>query len=229
MYYNNKSTFYVKQYGPAVIISIISILLISTGAFIYFKTSGMENPFKNKTEIADKNNSNVIDNKVEEKIVVDTIPNKDEVVEKNAIVENNTEKEQVNTKYFDNLPSLEKSKEVKVTNISETGNITVEVNDAKIELNLIGVDYKYSNLNVIVEKMKTDLLNKNVKIAFDTVKVNNGITCGYVYNNKSLYNSELLKTGLVSLKTERQNTHLNKDLAKAQAYARENVLGIWKK
>lgn len=56
-----------------------------------------------------------------------------------------------------------------------------------------------------------------------------GKTYAYVFNGKTLYNAELLKTGLVTLKTERKNIKLNSELASAQAYARQNSLGIWKK
>lgn len=226
MYYNNKSTFYVKQYGPAVIISIVSILLIGTGAFIYFKTSGMDNPFKNNMQIADSTQDKVEQKKEENK------PKEELIVEKNAVVEDNIKNEVATTsnpKYFDELPLLEKSKISKITNISKECRLTIEVDDAKVELSMIGVDYKNSNLDVIIEKLKTDLLNKDIRIAFDTVKSDNGMTYGYIYKENKLYNSELLKTGLVTLKTERKNNHLNKDLAAAQAYARENSLGIWKK
>ena len=36
MYYENKRTFYIKQYGPAVAVIIISIALIVTGLVIGF-------------------------------------------------------------------------------------------------------------------------------------------------------------------------------------------------
>ena len=39
MYYENKRTFYIKQYGPAVAVIIISIALIVTGLVIGFTPS----------------------------------------------------------------------------------------------------------------------------------------------------------------------------------------------
>ena len=39
MYYNNKSTFYVKQYGPTVLIIVISVLLIFVGVYAYLSST----------------------------------------------------------------------------------------------------------------------------------------------------------------------------------------------
>ena len=223
MYYDNKSTFYVKQYGPAVIVSVLSLVLIASGIFIYLKSSNMGNPFKNQTEVTqvvDKNaaavnkeesNALVVEPKVEEVVVKPTEP---------APV--------ANLKYFQDLVALEKSKDVTVTNISTTGSVTVEVDGDKLEVALIGIDFKYAKEST-TEKLKTDLLNKTVKIAFDKLRSDSDKTYAYVYKDNSLYNAELLKTGLVTLKTERTNTTLNSDLSKAQSYARENSLGVWKK
>lgn len=38
MYYENKRSFYIKQYGPATIIILISIVLIGTGIFMSIKS-----------------------------------------------------------------------------------------------------------------------------------------------------------------------------------------------
>ncbi len=209
MYYDNKQTFYVKQYGPAVIISAVSLVLISSGIFIYLKSTNMGNPFKKNVEI------------------VQTINNKEEDI----IVEDNSLKDETKVefvKYFENLPTLEKSKEVNVTNVSDTGKITVEVDGDKLEITLIGVDFKYSNSNTI-QRIKSDLLNTKVKIAFDNIRSENDITYAYIFNDKLLYNAELLKSGLFTIKTERKNISLNTELANAQAYSRQNSLGVWKK
>lgn len=40
MYYENKGVFYIKQYGPAVVIITVSLLLISIGVFLGIKTLG---------------------------------------------------------------------------------------------------------------------------------------------------------------------------------------------
>ncbi|MDD4387476.1 MAG: thermonuclease family protein [Clostridia bacterium] len=223
MYYDNKSTFYIKQYGPAVIVSVISIVLIASGVFIYLKSSDIGNPFKNKTEVTqlvdtnsatankEETNALVSETKVEEVVVKNTEP---------ANVEN--------VKYFENLVASEKSKDVTVTNISASGSVTVEVDGDKLEVALIGIDFKYSKESAI-EKMKTDLLNQQVKIVFDTLRSDSDRTYAYIFKDNSLYNATLLKTGLVTLKTERTNKELNNELSKAQTYARENSLGVWKK
>jgi len=223
MYYDNKSTFYVKQYGPAVIVSVLSLVLIASGIFIYLKSSNMGNPFKNQTEVTqvvDKNaaavnkeesNALVVEPKVEEVVVKPTEP---------APV--------ANLKYFQDLVALEKSKDVTVTNISTTGSVTVEVDGDKLEVALIGVDFKYAKESAI-EQMKTDLLNKQVKIAFDKLRSDSDRTYAYIFKDNTLYNATLLKTGLVTLKTERTNKELTSELSKAQTYARENSLGVWNK
>jgi hypothetical protein len=222
MYYDNKSTFYVKQYGPAVIVSVASLILISSGIFIYLKSSNMENPFNKKTEITqtiDKNEATAA--LEEEKNALVSEPKVEEVVVK-------TPAPTAVVKYFENLVALEKSKDVNVINVSTSGRITLETDGDKLEVTLIGVDFKY-NKEAAVEQIKTDLLNKKVKIAFDKLRSDSEITYAYIFKDNLLYNAELLKTGLVTLKTERTNTELNVDLSKAQSYARQNSLGVWKK
>lgn len=230
MYYANKQTFYIRQYGPAVIVSLVSLVLIASGVFIYLKST---NTSINQAEVAQtvdtQNSNNTITENSEEPAKVDdtlqeesnalvNIPEQPKVEEKKEVV-----------KYFENLPTLEKSKEVNVTNVSTSGTVTVETDGDTLEVTLIGIDFKYSK-DTAVQKIKTDLLNKKVKIAFDNVKSANGVNYAYVYrDSKMSYNAELLKAGLVTLKSERKNTSLNQELASAQAYARDNYLGIWKK
>jgi len=226
MYYDNKSTFYVKQYGPAVIVSVVSLVLIASGIFIYLKTSNMENPFNNKAETAQVVNTNKTTTDSEENNALAVEP-KVEVVPVKAVVAE-VKPAAVVVKYFENLVSGEKSKDVNVINISAAGKVTVEIDGDKLEVALIGVDFKYAK-DSTYDKMKADLLNKKVKIAFDKLKSDSDNTYAYIYKDNSLYNADLLKTGLVTLKTERTNTALNSDLSKAQSYARENSLGVWKK
>ena len=227
MYYDNKSTFYLKQYGPAVVVSVLSLVLIASGVYIYLKSSNMGNPFKTKTEVTQVVDTNTA-----------TINKDESVKEENALVNEPKTAEVAKptepvaavtvVKYFENLVALEKSKDVNVTNVSTTGTITVEVDGDKLEVTLIGVDFKYSK-DSAVEKMKTDLLDKKVKIAFGKLRSDSDHTYAYVFKDNSFYNADLLKTGLVTLKTERTNTELNSDLSSAQAYARQNSLGVWKK
>lgn len=230
MYYDNKQTFYVRQYGPAIIISVASLLLIASGIFIYMKTSNTGLLFAKNNEISQTVDSTAANTNTEENtsdLKTEPIKVEEPVVENNALVEETKSSTEI-VKYFDNLKALEKSKEVNVVNVNTSGSINIEVDGDKLEITLIGIDLKYSNDSAI-QKIKTDLLNKKVRIAFDEVRSENSVTYAYVFNGDSLYNAELLKTGLATLKTERKNIKLNSELAKAQTYARENSLGVWKK
>jgi len=223
MYYDNKSTFYVKQYGPAVIVSVASLVLIASGIFIYLKSSNMENPFNKKTEITQAVDNNAKTAELEEeKNALAEEPKVEEVVVPEVKVE------PVVVKYFENLVSSKKSEDVNVINVSASGSITVEKDGDKLEVTLIGIDFKYAKESAI-QKINTDLLNKKVKIAFDKLRSDSNGTYAYIYKDDTLYNAELLKSGLVTLKTERTNITLNSELSKAQSYARTNSLGVWKK
>lgn len=230
MYYANKQTFYIRQYGPAVIVSIVSLILIASGVFIYLKST---NTSFNQTEVAQtvdtQNSNNTITENSEEPVKEDDNLQEESNALASVPVEPIVEEKKEVVKYFENLPTLEKSKEVNVTNVSTSGTITVETDGDILEVTLIGIDFKYSS-DTAVNQIKTDLLNKKVKVAFDKVRSANGLNYAYVYrDNKVSYNAEILKAGLVTLKSERQNTSLNKELASAQAYARDNSLGVWNK
>lgn len=43
MYYENKRSFYIKQYGPACIIILVSVILIGTGVFLGYKSMNGDN------------------------------------------------------------------------------------------------------------------------------------------------------------------------------------------
>lgn len=51
MYYENKRTFYLKQYGPAVILLFVALILIGTGIYIAVKPDSND-------EVANNNNNN---------------------------------------------------------------------------------------------------------------------------------------------------------------------------
>jgi hypothetical protein len=234
MYYDNKSTFYMKQYGPAIVVGVASIMLIGSGLYIYFKTS--VNPLNRNTEIAKEQtikSNEIINEEKKEEVKQEIIETKTEFKEEPK-VENTTSALKEETKpssnisnYFQNMKSLEKSKEVTVKTVKYSGYITVETDNETLEFLLIGIDLKRLN-NDIVDKIKNDLLNKKVKIAFDVQKQVDGSNYVYLFENNKLYNAELLKSGLLTLRTERQNISLIQELAKAQAYARDNSLGVWK-
>lgn len=49
MYYENKRTFYLKQYGPAVILLFVALILIGTGIYISVKPDSKDIANNNKT------------------------------------------------------------------------------------------------------------------------------------------------------------------------------------
>lgn len=51
MYYESKKSFYIKQYGPAAIIVVVSLILISVGVFLGFKTVGSNNKADVETRV----------------------------------------------------------------------------------------------------------------------------------------------------------------------------------
>lgn len=228
MYYDNKSAFYMKQYGPAVIVSIISLILMGSGIFIYSQTSKSSSAYAkeiaqsvNITSASVKTNETVVEEKQEVKV--------EEKKEETKVTEEVKTPVTTVSKYFETLTKYNKSKDVNVTKISDSGIISLEIDGDTLDIALIGIDYKYSKSSTY-EKIRSDLLNKKVKIAFDNVKTVNNVNYAYVYSaGNTSYNETLLKTGLVTLKSERQNTLLNKELSAAQSYARENKLGIWNK
>lgn len=57
MYYENKRTFYLKQYGPAVILLFVALILIGTGIYIAVKPDS-------NNEVANNNNNNTSNNYV---------------------------------------------------------------------------------------------------------------------------------------------------------------------
>lgn len=57
MYYENKRTFYLKQYGPAVILLFVALILIGTGIYIAVKPDSND-------EVANNNNNNTSNNYV---------------------------------------------------------------------------------------------------------------------------------------------------------------------
>ena len=44
MYYDNKSTFYIKQYGPAAFTIALSLVLVVGGLYIYLSSNKNNNP-----------------------------------------------------------------------------------------------------------------------------------------------------------------------------------------
>lgn len=202
MYYNGKTDFYFKQYVLPVMAIVISIGLISTGAYIYWASNSNN---ANKQNLVTASNE----------------PEKEET--KQDIVEENNENEIDDLKQ---LPTLELSKTGKVTKVNDNGTITFNYNNKEYELTLIGINTEYA-LSNLKDTIKKDLLNKDVKIAFDNNKSDGKNTYAYVYLNDNLYNEYLLEKGIATLKKEQLNTTYMSDLTQAQAYAKQLDNGIW--
>ena len=203
MYYDNKRTFYVKQYGPAVLVSVLALVLVSTGSVYYLAKS----------------------NNADENIVAS---NPTEVVVQEPVEETSALQEVEVVPYFENLETLIISEEVDVASVDNNGVISLDKAGDKISVSMIGIDYKYSSVDTF-NKIRSDLEGKKVKIAFDTQKEVNGMIYAYVYLNDDLYNEVILKSGLATLKSERVNVAQATKLSQAQAYARQNKQGVWNK
>ncbi|MEG1008872.1 MAG: thermonuclease family protein [Clostridia bacterium] len=220
MYYENKSTFYVKQYGSIAIVSIVSVILITIGGYIFFRSSGYDlvkeklSKFT-KTEETTKNNEKV-ENKKENK--------KEE--KNNEKVENKKEEKVENKKETKIQDTIVLNKiDCKVSSVSDAGIITAKIDGNNTEFALIGIN---NITNEGVNKIKEDIKDKTIKIAYDKQKQENNITYVYLYIDNKLYNAELLKTGSATLRVERNNTELLGELLDAQNYARENSIGVFK-
>lgn len=205
MYYDKKSTFYVKQYGPAVLVIVISILLLAGGAYVYFKTSKPSDP----NEIVN-NASNSASNSNNDYNIAD------------------------NSSIFNNLATGELSKEYKVLDVKDTSTIVIEVEKNKAtEIKLIGVRITTpetrgnNSLQETLDKMKNDLINKNIKLSFDTNKAENNNLYAYVYINDQLYNETALKEGFAELRPEKYNISKLDILLNAEKAAKSNDAGIW--
>lgn len=248
MYYDNKSTFYIKQYGPAVFTIVISLVLVLGGLYIYLSSNRNNKPqdtlvAKNSTQdvqLVEQNNNIEQTNSLQEV----ELNEKEEVKQeetKQAETNNESNANEANiinindidiTKVLSSelraLNKLEKSKEVTVLGIDDNKNIILNISDKNYKASLIGVDYKKSKLD-IKDKINNDLTNKKVTIAFDNVKIQNDTLCVYLYLDGNLYNKTLLSNGLAILNVEKANTSLLNDLVNAQKQAKTNNIGIWQK
>lgn len=250
MYYDNKSTFYIKQYGPAAFTIALSLVLVVGGLYIYLSSNKNNNPqdtlvAKNDTQseqqveqsnslqdVKEDNVSNSTPNVVEEKKDVNINQNVSNATNasevKSSVNINDVKITNVLSAELRALNKLEKSKELTVVGVDDNKNIIINANDKNYKASLIGIDYKKSGLD-IKDKLNSDLANKKVTIAFDNVKVQDNTLCVYLYVDGNLYNQKLLKDGLAILNVEKANTSLLNELVNAQKQAKTNNIGIWQK
>ncbi len=207
MYYEDKKKFYLKQYGPAIIIIMISLVLITGGIYL-------------TTKYVDESDNHLIATKKDDeqnKIDKETVKEAKSVsIEKDIPTDLNK------------LDAHTKSKEYTVYSINSEGTVTLDLGNKKyFEVNLIGVEYstKYPNLK---DSMQKDLKNKKVKVEFDKNKEENKKTFVYLYLDDELYNSKILKNGYATLRVERNNISKLATLLEAEKEAKKAGLGIWK-
>ena len=248
MYYDNKSTFYIKQYGPAVFTIVISLVLVLGGLYIYLSSNRNNKPqdtlvAKNNAQdvqLVEQNNNIEQTNSLQEVELKkeEVKPEETKQVETNSNESNTNEEKNINindiaitnilSSELRTLNKLEKSKEVTVLGIDDDKNIILNISDKNYKASLIGIDYKKSKSD-IKDIINNDLINKKVTIAFDNVKIQDNTLCIYLYLDGNLYNQHLLKDGLAILKVEKANTSLLNELVNAQKQAKSNNIGIWQK
>ena len=208
MYYDSKSSFYVKQYGSTVIVTVLSILLIISSSVVFYF-------LKFNPDVALEQANKDTNTQLEENVDFEKESLKEEVTKTSA--------------YFDNLGSSKFSDVCVVTGIKNSNQITIETEDSMIDVQLIGVNLDYVDVNKYINKLRNDLLTKEVKIVFDKELKTNNIYNVYMYVNNELYNADVLRSGTATLKSERINIALTKTLGEAQKYARDSKNGVWSK
>ena len=222
MYYDSKSDFYIRQYGPKIGIAVLSIALIVGGFYIYFSTT--QSPNTNDVVIAENENTPVIEENSLQEVVEE---NTEEFEESTDPVD--IEISRGLTATLKNLKVLDKTDKCKVESVTDNNAVVVFLGTRYYEINLIGMDYSRSN-NTLTEKIREDLVGKEVCLAFDRLRVKGGQVYGYVYLEDELsYNEYLLKNGLSIIKIETTNTSMIDKLVSAQQEAKASKLGIWAK
>lgn len=216
MYYDNKSTFYIKQYGPAVLILVIAVVLIGSGIYIYVSNSGTKTPSHEVIVASDKleNEEKLDENQVE------TEKQEEQEVKEEILTTIPDE--------YSNLKSLEKTNELKVEKVLDNKKVRVIIpnTNKKFDVTLIGINFN-NTIPEIITKMQEDLKDKNVKLAFDTVKVDNSQIFAYIYINNELYNGKILEEGYATFQEEPKNKSLNTDLKQSQTFAKQQCFGVW--
>ena len=232
MYYDSKSDFYIRQYGPKIGIALLSVAIIVSGIYIYCSTQ-FNTP---KSVMEAKNDETIEQNSLKDVNVYDEVKvynESSELYESNEVLDEMDEKDiEISrglTATLKNLKVLDKTGKCKVQSISDNNAVVVFLGNRYYEINLIGMDYSRSNKN-LTEFIRKDLEGKEVYLAFDKLRVKGGQVYGYVYLDEQIsYNESLLQRGLTFIKIEKTNTSMLDKLVNAQKQAKENKLGIWAK
>ncbi len=213
MYYANKTTFYVKQYGPIIFLFTILFLIVGCGSYLVF-ASTQKNTAKTEEEtvVAKVEETSNTNQEVKEE---ETSSLKQEVLNENI-------NENINS-----LGILEKSNSFIVDSISNNGEVILKDQTSTVSINLIGIEFDDSYKSKAIEKMKEDLVNKKIVLSFDNKKTVNSKLYAYIYLDDTLYNASLINDGYVKLKIEKDNVSLLDKLLIAQTKAKNANKGLW--
>lgn len=204
MYYDNKSSFYIRQYGPKVLCIVFVIVIAGTGLYIYMSNRS-KTPTVDVTKQTIANQGSTTsqeEQKVDENVVSLELPNK-----------------------LESLKPLEK-RTVKVSSIENNGELIIIDGETRFTANLIGLDFNTVEPDTIYQ-IGQDIANRQVQIAFDNTKCTGDKANVYVYLNDELYNAKLLEQGKIKLRSNDINKLLLKDLTESQAYAKQTRAGVW--
>ena len=110
MYYDNKSSFYLRQYGPTVLILIVSFVLIGSGLYIYFTSNKAQNPSSDEVIVSSNNLK-------DDTQKVDNVLNTEKVKENLAPIEL--------PKSFNDIDKLAKTDYVTVENVNDSNRLVI--------------------------------------------------------------------------------------------------------
>lgn len=209
MYYENKSSFYIRQYGFKILIIVLIILIAGAGLHIYInikKKTPTVDLTKQTQEIENKQNATPSSEETEvtQNIASISLPEK-----------------------LESLKPLEK-KAVKITSVESNGEVIIIDGETRIKGKLIGLDFNFVEPDTIYQ-MGQDLINKQTEIAFDNTKCTDDTANVYLYLDNKLYNASLLENGKVKLDSNDINKLLLDELTASQAYAKQTKAGVWEK
>lgn len=204
MYYDNKSSFYIRQYGPKVLCIVLVLVIAGTGLYIYMsnRTKTPTVDVTKQTIASQGSSTSQEEQKVDENVASLELPNK-----------------------LESLKPLEK-RTVKVSSVENNGELIIIDGDTRFTANLIGLDFNIVEPDTIYQ-MGQDIANRQVQIAFDNTKCTGDKANVYIYLNDELYNAKLLEQGKIKLKANDINKLLLKDLTESQAYAKQTRAGVW--
>lgn len=204
MYYDSKSSFYIRQYGPKVLVIVLVVLISGTGLYIYManRTKTPTVDVTQQTIAQQGSTTSQEEQKVDGSIASLKLPEK-----------------------LENLKPLEKTT-VKIASVESNGELVVIYGDTRFKAKLIGLDFNTVEPDTIYQ-IGQDIANRQVEIAFDNTKYTNDIANIYIYSNNELYNAKLLEQGKLKLNSKDINKLLLKELTESQAYAKQTKAGVW--